>query len=460
MVSQINTLLIGSGGREHAIAETLVRTSKNKFFSINSSNDTTTLTLGQLFITPGNVGMKNLANLVDINTSNHKDVYDFCRTNDISLIIVGPETPLANGIVDDIYTLNKLNNTDIQVFGPEKYAANLEASKAFSKDFMYRHNIPTALYKNFTKEEKKEAIEFTKSLSLPLVIKADGLATGKGVIIAETYLEAENVINEMFNGMFGKSGDNIVIEEFMLGQEASIFAICDGNDYLLLSSAQDHKRVFDNDKGKNTGGMGAYSPAPIVTTEILRQVEDLIIKPVLKGIKQENSKYIGCLYVGLMIDNNTAKVVEFNSRFGDPETQVVLPIFQGNLLELFYTAAKGNINKNTQQNTDNNQFATTVILASSGYPDEFEKGNEITGIQKANELTGVSVFFAGVSEKNGTLVNSGGRVLAVTAIADSLKKSIEQAYNASDLIHFSNKYNRTDIGQKGLSSYNNKNFIK
>lgn len=455
MTNQINILLIGSGGREHAIADNLVRTSKNKTFlftSNTSSNNTNTIefTFGELYIAPGNPATAQLGKNVKLDTNNHIEVYNFCIENSISLIVIGPEIPLANGLVDDIIKLNHQNNTNILCFGPEKYAANLEASKAFSKDFMQRHYIPTAAYQNFNKSQKNDAISFAKSLNLPIVIKADGLAAGKGVIIAESYKEAENSINEIFEGAFGASGDNIVIEEFMDGEEASIFAICDGNDYVILPSAQDHKRIGDGDKGKNTGGMGAYSPAPIVNDSLINQVKSEIIDRVLSGLKSEGHNYIGCLYVGLMIKDNYAKVVEFNSRFGDPETQVVLSLFEGNLLELFYTSSAGNISKKAYIE-NNNQSCCTVILASKGYPDNFEKGNEITGINKANELTNIKVYFAGVSEIESKFINSGGRVLAVTAIGENLENAINQAYKAVELINFENKYYRTDIGQKGLA---------
>lgn len=446
MANQVNILLIGSGGREHAIADNLIRTSQNKEFNFENQ----AYSIGKLYIAPGNPATAKLGNNVKLDTNNHDEVYKFCIDNAITLIIIGPEVPLANGLVDDISKLNLSNNTNIFCFGPEKYAANLEASKAFSKDFMQRYNIPTAAYQNFNKSQQKDAISFAKSLNLPIVIKADGLAAGKGVIIAENYDDAINSINEIFDGAFGASGDNIVIEEFMEGEEASIFAICDGQNYVILPSAQDHKRIGDGDKGKNTGGMGAYSPAPIVNDILINQVKSEIIDRVLNGLKSEGHKYIGCLYVGLMIKDNYGKVVEFNSRFGDPETQVVLRLFEGNLLELFYTASAGHINQNAY-NENNSQSCCTVILASNGYPDNFEKGFEITGIDAANELNNVKVYFAGVSEVNGKYTNSGGRVLAITAIGENLETAINTAYQGVELIHFENKYYRKDIGQKGLA---------
>ena len=441
MTKNLNVLLIGGGGREHAIAETIVRTSKNKVFTFNNNE----FSLGNFYISPGNPGTKSLGQNIKLDLSNHTSIIDFCNQNDIKFVIVGPEQPLADGLADS------LTSNEILCFGPEKYAANLEASKAFSKDFMQKYGIPTAAYQNFSKNDKVQAIDFAKSLSLPIVIKADGLAAGKGVIIAESYQDAENSIHKIFEGMFGSSGDNIVIEEFMSGEEASIFAICDGNDYVILSSAQDHKRIYDGDKGKNTGGMGAYSPAPIVNDKLLEQVKTEIIDKVLNGMKTEGHKYIGCLYVGLMIEDNYGKVVEFNCRFGDPETQVVLPLFEGNLLELFYTASAGKIAK-TAYLSNSTQSACTVILASNGYPDSFAKGNLITGIESANSITNVKVFFAGVEEKDDNYFNSGGRVLAVTAMADNLENAINLAYNTIPNINFDNKYFRKDIGKKGLKS--------
>lgn len=435
----LNVLLIGGGGREHAIAETIIRTSKDKIFNFNDNE----FEFGSFYISPGNPGTKKLGQNVKLDLSNHSEIINFCNQNDIKFVIVGPELPLADGLADSLIP------NGILCFGPEKYAANLEASKAFSKDFMQKYGIPTAAYKNFGKSEKSEAIKFSQSLSLPIVIKADGLAAGKGVIIAESYIDAENSINEIFEGMFGASGDNIVIEEFMQGEEASLFAICDGNDYVVLSSAQDHKRIFDGDKGKNTGGMGAYSPAPIVNKKLLEQVKTEVIDKVLYGLKNEGHKYIGCLYVGLMIENNYGKVVEFNSRFGDPETQVVLPLFEGNLLELFYTASAGKIAKSAYL-PNNNKSACTVILASNGYPDTFLKGNLITGIDSADSTPDVKVFIAGIEEKDGNYYNTGGRVLAVTAIADNLENAINLVYKTIPKINFANKYYRKDIGKKGL----------
>lgn len=439
---QINVLLIGSGGREHAIAETLIRTSR-----VSNQIDNNSINLGELYISPGNPGTNQIAKNInlDINpTNNHKEIIEFCINKNIKLVIVGPEVPLVNGIADDLI------NAGINCFGPKLYPAKLEASKGFAKDFMKKYDIPTAKYQSFEKSQKIEAIEYIKTLAHPIVIKADGLAAGKGVIISESIDISITSIEDIFSGAFGESGNNIVIEEFMTGEEASIFAICDGHDYVLLHSAQDHKRIYDGDKGKNTGGMGAYSPAPVVNDKVLDLVRTQIVDKVISGLISEYHNFVGCLFVGLMIENDYPKVVEFNCRFGDPETQSVLTLFEGNLLELFYSCSIGKINKNSF-NYNNIYSSCTVILASDGYPDNFEKGNIITGIENANSLKNTKVFFAGVSEKDGNYVNSGGRVLAVTSIGNDLSEAINKSYAGVNEINFSNKFFRKDIGQKGLA---------
>lgn len=423
-------LLIGSGGREHALA-----------FALSKSKSLT-----KLFASPANPGILEFAEDAHIDAANFDDIVDFCKVRGIDLVVCGPEQPLAIGLAD------KLAENQIACFGPKKFAANLEASKSFSKDFMKKFDIPTAAYQNFDKNEAEQAHLFIDKLSdenKKLVIKADGLAGGKGVVLPESREEAHLMLNEIFEGAFGSSGNRVVIEEFMEGLEASIFAICDGNDFITLAPAQDHKRVADGDLGKNTGGMGAYCPAPIVSEKVLEQVKNEIIKPVLKGMKELNSSYIGCLFVGLMIENDYARVVEFNCRFGDPETQSVLSLFEGDFAKLLHSAALGNLDKSAYIE-NNDKFACNVVLASDGYPDSFQKGFPIIGIEDIDKSNSF-VFQAGTKLENDNLISNGGRVLAVNGIGSSLKEAIDNAYAAVSKISFENMYFRKDIGQKGLN---------
>jgi phosphoribosylamine--glycine ligase len=426
----MNVLVIGGGGREHAIVAALKRSAS----------------IGKLLASPGSPGIFELAEKADIKSNDYNDAAEFCLREKIDLVVIGPEQPLADGAADI------LRDKGVAVFGPSKSAAMLEASKGFAKDFMQRHNVPTANYKQFHKSGQDEAHNFIDCLEIPIVLKADGLAAGKGVIIAETHNEAHDALDEMFDGLFASAGETVVIEEFMYGEEASVFAVCDGEDFITLAPAQDHKRAYDGDKGPNTGGMGAYAPAPIVDADVLKKVKDRIIKPTLKGMKEENNPFVGCLFVGLMIDKGEPKVVEFNARFGDPETEVILPLFKGDFAELLYTAAKGAIDK-TKVISTADEYACAVILASKGYPGSIDKGFKICGIDEAKK-GGAEVYFSGVAEKDGKLVNNGGRVLAVVGQGDTLQKSIDEAYKACGIIKFDNKFMRSDIGQKGL------NFIK
>ncbi|TAL68584.1 MAG: phosphoribosylamine--glycine ligase [Bacteroidetes bacterium] len=421
----MNILLIGSGGREHAIARKL---------SESSSVD-------ELYSYPGNPGIWQYAPKADIKLE-YPLVIDFCKSKKIDLVVVGPEQPLAEGITDI------LNEAGIKVFGPSKKAASIESSKGFAKEFMFRHNIPTAKYKIFDNENIKDAEKYLNGCNYPVVIKADGLAAGKGVIIANELHEAIDTLRSMFGGIFSDAGKKVVIEEFLKGEESSILAICDGKDFITLPSSQDHKRALDGDKGKNTGGMGAYSPAPIVNENILKKVEDKILKPAIEGMQSEGFPFIGCLYAGLMIDNGEPSVVEFNARFGDPETQAVLSLFEGDLAKLLYSAAIGKIDKSAMKETSG-KFACCVILASEGYPDSYEKGYAITGIDEA-EKSGAIVYHSGTKTSTGKILSDGGRVLGVTGISNSLKGAIDNAYNAVGKINFANKFYRKDIGNKAL----------
>lgn len=422
----MNILLIGSGGREHALAK-----------AIKDSDSVETL-----FCAPCNPGILNLAENANINSDNFKEVHEFCINEDINLVVVGPEQPLADGIAD------YLTEHNIPVFGPVQKAAQLESSKDFAKQIMSKYNIPTAQYKTFSVKQKDDAEDFINEMELPIVIKADGLAAGKGVMIAYDYDDALDMLDEIFDGKFGNAGNKVVIEEFLDGEEASIFAITDGVNYITLPASQDHKRAFDGDEGPNTGGMGAYAPAKIVTDEVLEQVKNEIISPLIKGLKTEGINYRGCIYCGLIIKDNRAKVIEFNVRFGDPETQVVIPLIRGDFARLLYSAAIGNLEPQSVEFLQK-RAACCVVLASDGYPDEYEKGFEITGISDVNEYI-TTVYHAGTKLDSDKLLTNGGRVLGVTSIGFDLEQAIKNVYAECDKIYFDNIFYRYDIGQKGL----------
>lgn len=427
----MNILLIGSGGREHALAQKCAETPGTRIYAA-----------------PGNPGILTIAHAAHLgeqhlNMNHCADVIEFCQTASIDLVIIGPEAPLAAGLADDLRASN------IAVFGPSRAAAQLESSKRFAKDFMLKHGIPTAQYRTFSSHEHAEAREYVASHALPIVIKADGLAAGKGVSIATTHREALAALDGMFDGKFGSAGQHIVVEEFMQGEEASVFAISDGEQFLTLASAQDHKRIGDGDTGENTGGMGAYAPTPIVTPEVLRRTEERIIAPVLQAMKQAGMPFVGCLYVGLMIDaEGNPRVVEFNARFGDPETQVILSVFDGDLVRLLHSAALGNLDRSAVRNVANG-VACCIVLAAGGYPGEVRKGDDITGIETA-EQTGARIFHAGTMLHNRHLQTNGGRVLGVTSRGETLADAIRASYDAVSKIHFRGKTYRTDIGKKGL----------
>jgi len=421
--------LLGSGGREHAIADKIAESKL----------------LTELYIIPGNPGTAGLGKNINIALSDQKSIIEFCISNKIELVIVGPEQPLTEGIADI------LREKGIPVFGPGKNAAIIEGEKSFSKNLMKKYGIPTAEFEIFRKDEYEKASAYIKGISYPVVIKADGLAAGKGVLICRDYESAVSALDDCFGkSIFGNAGEKIVIEEFMEGEEASIFAVTDGDDYITLPSAQDHKRIYDGDKGKNTGGMGAYSPAPVVTPLLLEEVEKNIIKPTLEALKKEGRKYNGCLYCGIMATSEGAKVVEFNCRFGDPETQAVLPLLEGDLLELFYSAALGKLNKNAVKYSGG--ASVCVVAASKGYPDSFEKGFEIKGLDSFNSPS-IKVFHAGTKFEGDKIVTSGGRALGVTAIIkeNDLKACKQNAYEALQNIKFDNIYFRKDIADKGIN---------
>ncbi len=423
----MNILLIGSGGREHALALKLHE-------SDNENN---------IYCNPGNPGTTQVAENVNFDISNEKTLVNFCRDNRINLVVVGPEQPLADGISD------VLRHNNINCFGPSKYSSQLESSKSFAKEFMDEFNIPTAKYRTFEAKDLSDCGRYIDKSDMPIVIKADGLAGGKGVYITDNKEEAKNIVEDFFEGKFGEASRKIVVEQFLDGVEASIFAICDGNDFVLLPASQDYKRAKDGDLGLNTGGMGSFSPTPFVDDMIIKKVRNKVVKQVLLGMKSRKNSFVGCLFVGIMIVEGEPFVIEFNVRFGDPETQSVLSLIEGDLANLFYSAARGAIEKNSIS-IKKDKFACTVILASDGYPENFNKGFEIKGLQNNSTLKDKFIFHAGTKEDNNRIVNSGGRVLGVTAVASTLKDAKENAYNLAEGIHFENKYYRKDIADSAI----------
>lgn len=423
----INVLLLGGGGREHALA-----------WGISRSNS-----LNKLFIAPGNPGTESLGENVELNTHDFDALWDFIQDKDIKLTVVGPEQPLVDGIADFLISRNHA------VFGPRKQAAMLEGSKEFAKDFMDRHGIPTAAYKVFDQSEFNEAEEYIRSSGkYPVVLKADGLAGGKGVLIPETEQQAIEALQELNNGDLSNAASRLVIEEFMEGEEASVFAICDGDTYRVIGNAQDHKRIGEGDTGLNTGGMGAYSPAPVVTPELLERVEKDIIKPTIDGMKQEGYPYQGILYVGLMITEEGPKVVEYNCRFGDPECQVIIPSMKSDLLDTILACTEGRLSKTVIE--FDQKYRCTVVMVSGGYPQKYEKGKEINGLDK---LEGSTFFHAGTKREGQKILTNGGRVLNIIGEGKSLQQAIDQAYDQVGKVNFEQAYYRRDIGAKGLKHF-------
>lgn len=426
----MNVLIIGSGGREHAIA-LKIRQSKK---------------LSKLFCAPGNPGTENISQNILLDISVHSIIKDFCFQNKIELVVIGPEQPLVDGLAD------YLRQNGIKVFGPSAKAAQIESSKAFAKKIMIDANVPTAKYVEFTENQLSQVKEYLISAIYPLVIKADGLAAGKGVLICNNLLEAQSAIKEIFEDkVFGKSGNKIIIEEFLVGEEASIFAITDGENFVCLPAAQDHKRIGNGDTGKNTGGMGAYAPTPIITPDLLMQIENQIISPTLKQMESSGNKFIGCLYAGLIITDSGPKVIEFNCRFGDPETQVVLPIIEGDFLELLYSAADEKLEKDSVKYSGGS--AVCIVVASSGYPDDYKKGFEIKGLDFSDDET--IVYHAGTKKEDGNILTNGGRVLGITAVIKKfdLKLAQQKAYNAIEKISFDGIYYRKDIAEKAFKYF-------
>ncbi|WP_257539358.1 phosphoribosylamine--glycine ligase [Sphingobium sp. CFD-1] len=421
----MNILLLGGGGREHALAWKLAQSPRLK----------------TLYAAPGNPGIAQHAQLVDLDAKDHRAVVDFCIRHSIGLVVIGPEAPLVDGLADN------LRATGTPVFGPGKKAAQLEGSKGFTKDLCKRANILTAAYERVT--SKDGAIAALDDFALPVVIKADGLAAGKGVIIAETREEALEALDTMFSGAFGAAGEEVVLEEFMRGEEASFFALTDGSAILPFGSAQDHKRVGDGDTGPNTGGMGAYSPARVLTAELEQQVMERIIRPTVETLAAEGTPYSGVLYAGLMLTDEGPKLIEYNARFGDPECQVLMMRFDGDLVELLLAVADGTLAEQGPVELAD-RTALTIVMAANGYPGTPEKGGVITGIDAA-QAGGARVFHAGTAKKDGAIIAAGGRVLNVTATGQSVREAQKAAYAAVDAIDFPTGFCRRDIGWREVA---------
>jgi phosphoribosylamine--glycine ligase len=420
----MNILLIGSGGREHALA-----------WAISASP-----LCDKLFISPGNPGTAECGTNVVLDIGDHRAVADFCKLQGVGLVVVGPEGPLVEGIVDD------LEAAGVKTFGPSKAAAQLEGSKAFTKELCAEFDIPTAGFARFTDEAAAKA--YVAKTGAPLVIKADGLAAGKGVIMAETIEQANDALAMMFSGGLGAAGAEVVIEEWMIGEEASFFALCDGAHALPLASAQDHKRAFDGDTGPNTGGMGAYSPAPVMTKAMEEQVMAEIIRPTLAGMNQRGTPFKGVLFAGLMITADGPKLIEYNTRFGDPECEVLMPRLKSDLVPALLAARDGVLNAVDLRWSDD--VALTVVMAAKGYPGTPEKGSVIKGIEKAAAEKDVLVFHAGTQAKDGDIVANGGRVLNVVALGKSVSEAQAKAYAAVDLIDWPGGFCRRDIGWQAV----------
>lgn len=428
----MNVLIIGNGGREHAIC-----------WKLRHSKEVT-----DIFCAPGNAGTAAIAANVHIAATDIAGLLRFAQDQSIDLTVVGPEAPLAGGIVDTFRA------EGLRVFGPTRAAAQLETSKSFAKEFMKRHHIPTAAYEVFHSGESDRLRDWLDNCSYPIVLKADGLAAGKGVVIAQDSAEALRTGNDMLEGTaFGEAGTTLVVEEFLEGIEASVFALTDGNRFVTLAPAQDHKRILDNDLGKNTGGMGAFAPTPHVPSEILADVKIRVIKRCIDGMRNDGIPYTGVLFVGLMLTEEGPKVLEFNCRFGDPETQVILPLVDYDLGVLLRDIADGSLQLNRLPLHDAN--AVCVVMASSGYPDAYEQGKIIAGLDAINEEEeGILVFHAGTRTDGKRVLTAGGRVLGVTALAQGsdIAASIRLAYNAVNRIRFDGAYYRNDIGRKAILS--------
>ncbi|MFT4128817.1 phosphoribosylamine--glycine ligase [Labrys sp. (in: a-proteobacteria)] len=420
----MNILLIGSGGREHALA-----------WAISASP-----LCERLYAAPGNPGMEECAICAALDPTDHQAVIAFCRENEIDFVVVGPEAPLVAGLVDDLAAAG------IKAFGPSKAAAQLEGSKGYTKDLCQEFSIPTAAYRRFT--DAVAARAYVQEQGAPIVIKADGLAAGKGVVVAMTLDDALAAVEAIFAGSVGEAGHEVVVEQFLEGEEASFFALCDGTTALPLISAQDHKRVFDGDKGPNTGGMGAYSPAPIMTPEMEERVMETIIRPTVRAMAARGTPFKGVLFAGLMITKDSPELIEYNVRFGDPETQVLMPRLRSDLLPALIASADGLLS--TISLRWKNDAALCVVMATKGYPGSFQRGSEIRDLAKAASLDDVLVFHAGTKRSGDHILANGGRVLGITASGKTVAEAQKRAYEAVDLVDWPEGFSRRDIGWRAI----------
>ena len=420
----MNVLILGSGGREHAFAWKISQSSLCK----------------KLFIAPGNAGTTQVGTNVNIGVNDFEKIKELCISEQVSMIVVGPEDPLVNGIYDFFNEDESLQN--ITVIGPSKKGAQLEGSKEFSKKFMIKHNIPTAAYQSFTKDTLEEGYQFLETLSAPYVLKADGLAAGKGVLIPETLEEAKESLKEMLaDAKFGDASSKVVIEEHLKGIELSVFVLTDGVSYKILPSAKDYKRIGEGDKGLNTGGMGAISPVPFVDRFFIEKIEREIIKPTIKGLVEEDIDYKGFIFIGLMVENGNPKVIEYNVRMGDPETEVVIPRIKSDLLNLFKGIGNGSFSEVDFDISE--EVAATVMLVSGGYPESYEKGKEINGFDEVEDSI---LFHSGTITKDDKIVTNGGRVMSITSFGQDIDKAVNKSLQNAEKIDFKGKYYRKDIG--------------
>lgn len=419
----MNILLLGSGGREHALAWKIAQSTK----------------LDKLYIAPGNAGTASVGINLAISNDDFEGIKNCCLEKEITMVIVGAEKPLVDGIVDYFEQDPQLQH--IPIIGPNKEAAQLEGSKDFSKKMMQKYGIPTAMYQTITNENIQEGIDFLQSLTPPYVLKADGLAAGKGVVILDKLAEAKEELNNMLGGKFGKAGNKVVIEEFLDGIECSVFIITDGKNYKILPTAKDYKRIGEDNTGANTGGMGAISPVSFANNDFMQQVEKNIIQPTLKGLQQEGITYKGFIFFGLIKVADKPYVIEYNARMGDPETEVVIPRIESDIIELFEGVAHENLNEKIL-NIDP-RYATTVMLVSKGYPDTYEIGKSITGL---SDVTNSLIFHAGTKKQGEQLLTNGGRVLTITSYGDTMQQALKQSYSNANKVLFDGKYYRKDIG--------------
>jgi len=422
----MRVLVIGSGGREHALVWKIAQSKL----------------VDKIFCAPGNGGISRQAECIDIKAEDIPALLDFARREKIDLTIVGPEAPLAAGIVDEF------RNYKLRIFGPEKKAAQMEASKVFAKELMAKYKVPTADFKIFS--DSLEAEKYVDRIGAPCVVKADGLAQGKGVVVAQTIDEAKRAIDSMMQErIFGDAGNKVIIEECLEGQEASILVFTDAKEVIPLASSQDHKRIFDGDKGPNTGGMGAYSPAPVVTSEIFKEILENIVYKTINGLVKEGIEYQGVLYTGVMLTKKGPQVLEFNVRFGDPETQAILPRLKSDLVEVMLAISEQKLSRIKTLDWDN-RACVCVVCASGGYPGHYEKGKEIFGLEDADKLQDIVVFHAGTTKSAVKYITNGGRVLGVTGLGNTIKEAITKTYQALNKIHFEGMHYRKDIGQKAI----------